>query len=127
MKQIINTPHAPSAIGAYSQAVKSGGLVFLSGQIPLVPGTMEVVQGDFKSRVRRVFENIKAIAVEAGGNFSQIVKLTVYLTDMNNFAEVNEVMREYFTEPYPARAVVAVSALPKGVDVEIDSIIILSE
>ncbi|MBS0350301.1 MAG: RidA family protein [Proteobacteria bacterium] len=126
MKQIINTPYAPSAIGAYSQAIKSGSLIFLSGQIPLVPGTMEVIQGDFKARVRRVFENIKAIAQEAGGNLSQIVKLTIYLTDMNNFGEVNEVMREYFNEPYPARAVVAVSALPKGVDVEIDSIIILT-
>ncbi len=127
MKQIINTPHAPAAIGTYSQAVKSGSLVFLSGQIPLIPGSMEIVQGDFKARVRRVFENIKAIATEAGGNLSQIVKLTIYLTNMSNFSQVNEVMLEYFTEPFPARAVIAVAALPKDVDIEIDTIMTLNE
>lgn len=127
MKQIINTPHAPAAIGTYSQAVKAGSLVFLSGQIPLVPGTMEIVKGDFKARVRRVFENIKAVAEEAGGSLPQIVKLTIYLTTMSHFSMVNEVMQEYFTEPYPARAVVAVAGLPKDVDIEIDTIMILSE
>jgi reactive intermediate/imine deaminase len=127
MKQIINTPKAPAAIGTYSQAVKSGVLVFLSGQIPLDPGTMEVVKGDFKDRVRRVFENIKAVVEEAGGSLPQIVKLTIYLTTMDNFSMVNEVMKEYFFDPYPARAVVAVAALPKNVDIEIDSIMILNE
>jgi reactive intermediate/imine deaminase len=127
MKQMVNTPHAPAAIGVYSQAIKSGSFVYLSGQIPLVPGTLEIVPGDFKARTRRVFENIKAIIDEAGGTLAQIVKLTVYLTSMDNFAQVNEVMLEYFTEPYPARAVVAVAALPKGVDIEIDAIMILSE
>jgi reactive intermediate/imine deaminase len=127
MKQVINTPHAPKAIGVYSQAIKSGNWVFLSGQIPLVPATMEIVSGDFKARVRRVFDNIHAIAEAAGGNLSQIVKLNVYLTNMDNFSEVNEVMKKYFNEPYPARAVIAVSTLPKNVDIEIDAIMILNE
>lgn len=127
MKQIIKTPHAPAAIGTYSQAVKSGGTVYLSGQIPLVPATMELVKGDFKARVRRVFENIKAVTEEAGGDLSQVVKLTIYLTNMDNFSMVNEVMLEYFTEPYPARAVIAVAGLPKGVDIEIDAIMIFTE
>lgn len=127
MKQVINTVHAPAAIGTYSQAIKSMNWVFLSGQIPLVPGTMEIIQGDFKSRVRRVLENIKAIVEEAGGTLAQIVKLSVYLTDMNNFSQVNEVMQEYFTEPFPARAVIAVAALPKAVDIEIDAILFLNE
>lgn len=127
MKQIINTPKAPAAIGTYSQAVKAGALVFLSGQIPLDPSTMEIAKGDFKARVRRVFENIKAVVEEAGGSLPQIVKLTIYLTTMDNFSLVNEVMKEYFSDPYPARAVVAVAALPKNVDIEIDSIMILNE
>lgn len=127
MKQMINTPHAPAAIGTYSQAIKSGSMVYLSGQIPLTPGTMEIVKGDFKARVRRVIENVKAIAEEAGGNLNQVVKLTIYLTDMKNFSQVNEVMQEYFTQPYPARAVIAVAALPKEVDIEIDAIVILPE
>lgn len=127
MKQMINTPHAPAAIGTYSQAIKSGTWVYLSGQIPLVPATMEIVKGDFKARVRRVFENIKAIVEEAGGGISQIVKLTIYLTSMSNFSMVNEVMQEYFVEPYPARAVIAVAALPKDVDIEIDAIMVLIE
>ncbi len=127
MKQMINSANAPAAIGAYSQAIKSGSMVFLSGQIPLIPETMEIVKTDFKSQVKQVFENIKAVVDEAGGHLTQIVKLTVYLTNMNNFATINEVMQEYFTEPYPARAVVGVAALPKGVDIEIDAILILSE
>lgn len=127
MKQMINTPHAPAAIGVYSQAIKAGAVVYLSGQIPLVPATMMVVEGDFKTRVRRVFDNLKAVATEAGGHLSQIVKLTVYLTNMNHFAVVNEVMKDYFAEPYPARAVIAVAALPKEVDVEIDAIMVMNE
>lgn len=127
MKQMINTEHAPGAIGVYSQGIKSGKWVFVSGQIPLVPATAEIVPGDFKTRVRRVIDNIGAIASAAGGDLSQIVKLTVYLTCMENFAEVNEVMKEYFSQPYPARAVVAVAALPKGVDIEIDAVMMLNE
>lgn len=127
MKQMINTPQAPRAIGVYSQAIKSGNWLFLSGQIPLVPATMEIVSGDFKTRVRRVFDNIQAIAEAAGANLAQIVKLNVYLTNMDNFSQVNEVMTEYFSEPYPARAVIAVSALPKNVDIEVDGVVILHE
>lgn len=127
MKQVINTPHAPAAIGTYSQAIKTGYLVYLSGQIPLVPATMTMVTGDFKTRTRRVFDNIQAIVEEAGGSFNQIVKLTIYLTDMKNFPSVNEVMTEYFVEPYPARAVVAVSALPKEADIEVEAIMVLGE
>lgn len=127
MKKMIKTAHAPGAIGVYSQAIKSGSWVFISGQIPLAPATMEVVVGDFKTRVRRVLDNISAVASAAGGDLSQIVKLTVYLISMENFAEVNEVMKDYFSLPYPARAVIAVTALPKGVDIEIDAIMMLNE
>ena len=122
-KQTIHSDNAPAAIGTYSQAVKVGGLVFISGQIPLVPATMEIVDGDFVARTRQVFENLKAIAEEAGGSLSDAVKLTIFLTDLANFAAVNEVMAEYCDEPYPARAAVQVSALPKGVDVEADAIL----
>jgi reactive intermediate/imine deaminase len=103
-KQAIHTDSAPSAIGTYSQAVRSGQFVFLSGQIPLDPATMEIVAGDFEARARRVFENLKAVAVQAGGDLDNIVKLTIYLTDLDNFATVNTVMADYFQEPYPARA-----------------------
>lgn len=122
-KQTIHSDNAPAAIGTYSQAVKVGDLVFISGQIPLVPATMEIVDGDFVARTRQVFENLKAIAEEAGGSLSDAVKLTIFLTDLGNFAAVNEVMAEYCSEPYPARAAVQVSALPKGVDVEADAIL----
>ncbi len=122
-KQTIHSDNAPAAIGTYSQAVKVGDLVFISGQIPLVPATMEIVDGDFVARTRQVFENLKAIAEEAGGSLSDAVKLTIFLTDLANFAAVNEVMAEYCSEPYPARAAVQVSALPKGVDVEADAIL----
>ncbi|RZV37285.1 MAG: RidA family protein [Chromatiales bacterium] len=122
-KQTIHSDNAPAAIGTYSQAVKVGDLVFISGQIPLVPATMEIVDGDFVARTRQVFENLKAIAEEAGGSLSDAVKLTIFLTDLANFAAVNEVMAEYCDEPYPARAAVQVSALPKGVDVEADAIL----
>jgi reactive intermediate/imine deaminase len=124
-KQTIHSDNAPAAIGPYSQAVKVGQFVFLSGQIPLVPATMEVVDGDFAARARQVFENLKAVAEEAGGSLNDAVKLTIFLTDLDNFAIVNEVMAEYCDEPYPARAAVQVSALPKGVDVEADAILAL--
>lgn len=122
-KQNIHTDRAPAAVGTYSQAIKAGSLVFLSGQIPLVPETMEIVDGDFTTRARQVFENLKAVAEEAGGSLNDAVKLTIFLTDLDNFAAVNEVMAEYCDEPYPARAAVQVSALPKGVDVEADAIL----
>lgn len=122
-KQNIHTDRAPAAVGTYSQAIKAGSLVFLSGQIPLVPETMEIVDGDFTTRARQVFENLKAVAEEAGGSLNDAVKLTIFLTDLGNFAAVNEVMAEYCDEPYPARAAVQVSALPKGVDVEADAIL----
>ena len=122
-KQTIHTDRAPAAVGTYSQAVKVGNFVFLSGQIPLVPGTMEIVDGEFADRARQVFENLKAVAEKAGGSLNDAVKLTIFLTDLGNFAAVNEVMAEYCDEPYPARAAVQVSALPKGVDVEADAIL----
>ena len=124
-KETIHSDNAPAAVGTYSQAVKVGQFVFLSGQIPLVPGTMEVAEGDFKARARQVFENLKAVAEAADGSLDDAVKLTLFLTDLDNFAAVNEVMAEYFAEPYPARAAVQVSALPKGVDVEADAILAL--
>ena len=124
-KETIHSDNAPAAIGTYSQAVKVGQFAFLSGQIPLVPATMEVVEGDFAARATQVFENLKAVAEAAGGNLNDAVKLTIFLTDLDNFATVNAVMAEYFDEPYPARAAVQVSALPKGVDVEADAILAL--
>ena len=124
-KTPIHSDNAPAAIGTYSQAVQSGSFVFLSGQIPLAPSTMEIVDGDFEARARRVFDNLKAVAEAAGGNVNQIVKLTVYLTDLGNFATVNSVMADFFDEPYPARAALGVSALPKGVDVEAEAILAL--
>ena len=124
-KQIIHSDEAPAAIGTYSQAIRSGDFVFLSGQIPLDPATMEIVDGDFEARARRVFDNLKAVAGAAGGNLNQIVKLTVFLTDLSNFATVNSVMEDYFDKPYPARAAVGVASLPKGVDVEADAILAL--
>ena len=122
-KETIHTDGAPAAIGTYSQAVKVGDFVFISGQIPLVPATMEIVEGDFAARARQVFENLKAIAAASGSSLDDAVKLTIFLTDLDNFATVNEIMAEYCSEPYPARAAVQVSALPKGVDVEADAII----
>ena len=124
-KTIIHSDDAPAAIGTYSQAVKTGNLVFLSGQIPLDPATMEVVDGDFEARARRVFENLKAVAEAAGADLDKVVKLTIYLTDLENFATVNSVMSEYFQEPYPARAALGVASLPKGVDVEAEAIVSL--
>lgn len=124
-KNAIHTADAPAAIGTYSQAINAGGLVFLSGQIPLDPATMEIVDGDFEARARRVFDNLKAVTEAAGGSLDQIVKLTIYLTDLGNFATVNEVMADYFTEPYPARAALGVAALPKGTDVEAEAVLAL--
>ena len=126
-KLAIHTADAPAAIGTYSQAINTGGLVFLSGQIPLDPATMEIVDGDFEARARRVFDNLKAVTEAAGGSLDQIVKLTIYLTDLGNFATVNEVMADYFAEPYPARAALGVAALPKGTDGEAEAILALQD
>jgi reactive intermediate/imine deaminase len=124
-KEAIHSDAAPAAIGTYSQAIKTGNLLFMSGQIPLDPTSMEVVDGDFEARARQVFDNLKAVAAAAGGDLNQIVKITVFLTDLDNFATVNAVMEDYFDQPYPARAAVGVASLPKGVDVEADAILAL--
>ena len=124
-RHIITTDQAPQAIGIYSQAVKVGNTVYLSGQIPLEPTTMQLPEGDMRSQIVRVFENLKAIATAAGGSLADIVKLTVYLTDLNHFSLVNEVMATYFKEPYPARAALGVSQLPKGATVEMDAIMVI--
>ena len=124
-KKTIHTDDAPQAIGTYSQGVQTGSLLFISGQIPLDPATMEVVDGDFEARARRVFENLKAVAAAADAGLDQVVKLTIYLTDLDNFATVNAVMAEYFAEPYPARAALGVASLPKGTDVEAEAIVAL--
>lgn len=119
----ISTPDAPDAIGTYSQAVRSGDWVFLSGQIPLEPQTMQMVEGEMRAQIQRVFDNLGAVASASGGSLADCVKLTVYLTDLSHFPLVNEVMAEYFSEPYPARAAVGVAALPKGAAVEMDAIL----
>jgi reactive intermediate/imine deaminase len=121
-KAFISTDDAPAAIGTYSQAVKVGTAVYLSGQIPLMPATMEVVSEDFAEQTHQVFKNISAVCVEAGGTIQDLVKVNIYLTDLSNFATVNEVMSQYFKAPYPARAAIGVRALPKNVQVEIDGI-----
>lgn len=121
-RSVIHTDLAPAAIGTYSQAVKVGNTVYISGQIPLDPVSMTVVEGDFEAQAVRVFENLKAIAEAAGGSTDEIVKVTILLTDLANFATVNEVMSRYFSEPYPARAAYAVKALPKDVDIEVEAI-----
>ena len=120
----ISTPEAPAAIGTYSQAVRAGDTVYLSGQIPLDPKTMQLVEG-FENQVKRVFENLLAVCKAAGGDFSKVVRVTVYLTDLANFAKVNEVMSTYFKEPYPARAAIGVASLPRGSLVEIDAVMFL--
>ena len=119
----ISTPHAPQAIGTYSQAMRAGNTVYLSGQIPLDPATGEMVAGDMEAQVRRVFENLKALAAAAESDLDHTVRVTVYLTDLQHFALVNRVMAEYFSQPYPARAAIGVAALPKGAAVEIDAIL----
>lgn len=122
-KEIVHSNDAPKAIGTYSQGVKTGNLLFISGQIPLDPSTMEIVDGDFEARARRVFRNLQAVASAGGAELSQVVKLTIYLTDLDNFATVNSVMAEFFDEPYPARAALGVASLPKGTDVEAEAIV----
>jgi reactive intermediate/imine deaminase len=127
VKIIINTDKAPQAIGTYSQAVKVNNTVYLSGQIPLVPETMEMVDGDIEAQVRRVFDNLSAVCEAAGGSLQDIAKLNIFLTDLGNFATVNKVMAEYFEQPYPARAAIGISQLPKNADVEMDGILELEE
>ena len=121
----ISTKNAPAAIGPYSQAVKAGNTVYFSGQIPLIPESMELVTGDISGQARQVFNNLKSVAEEAGGAMEKMAKIEIFLTDLNDFAAVNEVMKEFFTEPYPARACVEVAGLPKGAEVEIQAIMIL--
>lgn len=124
-KEPIHTDKAPKAIGTYSQAVRVGDTVYLSGQIPLSPETMDLAQGDMEAQIRRVFENLREVAVAAGGGMADLVKLNVFLTDLGDFPLVNKVMAEYFSEPYPARAAIGVSALPKGAAVEMDAVMML--
>ena len=124
-KEIISTDQAPAAIGTYSQAVKVDNTVYLSGQIPLVPATMEMVSEDFREQTVQVFENLKAVCAASGGSLQDIVKLNIFLTDLSNFATVNEIMAEYFQQPYPARAAIGVRALPKGCQVEMDGVLVL--
>lgn len=123
MKSIISTDNAPSAIGTYSQAVKVNHTVYLSGQIPLDPATMEVVGGDdFAAQAQQVFKNLVSVCEAAGGSINDMVKVNIFMTDLANFATVNEIMSQYFKEPYPARAAIGVAQLPKGVDIEIDGV-----
>ena len=124
-KQIISTEDAPAAIGVYSQAVRVGNTIWVSGQIPLDPRTKELVQGDVEAQVRQVFENLKAIVAAAGASFDDVVKATVFLIDLSHFGLVNKVMAEYFREPYPARAAVGVAALPRGAQIEVECIVAL--
>ena len=124
-KEIIQTKQAPKAIGTYSQAVKVDHTVYLSGQIPLVPETMTIIDGDISAQITQVFDNLKAVAEAAGGDLGDIVKLNVFLTDLSHFPIVNEIMGLYFQEPYPARAAIGVAALPKGAGVEMDAIMFL--
>jgi reactive intermediate/imine deaminase len=124
-KQIIATPNAPAAIGVYSQAVRVGNTIWVSGQIPLDPKTKDLVKGDVEAQVRQVFDNLKAIVVAAGATLDDVVKATVFLVDLSHFALVNKIMAEYFREPYPARAAVGVAALPRGAQVEVECIVAL--
>lgn len=124
-REIIHTDKAPKAIGTYSQAVKIDGVVYLSGQIPLVPETMELIEGDIEVQIRRVFDNLIAVAEAAGGSLADVAKLNIFLTDLSNFPVVNSVMAEYFSEPYPARAAIGVAALPKGAEVEMDGMMVV--
>jgi len=126
-RSTISTDDAPAAIGPYSQAVRVGSTVYLSGQIPLDPVTQEIAGDEFAVQARRVFENLAAVAAASGGSLRDIVKLTLYLTDLGKFSEVNTIMVEFFSEPYPARAAIGVSALPRGVQIEIDAIIVLPD
>lgn len=125
-REIIKTDKAPQAIGTYSQAVKVDNTVYLSGQIPLVAATMELVDGDMADNIRQVFDNLTAVANAAGGSLADIVKLNIFLTDLGHFPLVNEIMAQYFTEPYPARAAIGVASLPKGAAVEMDAVMVLN-
>ena len=124
-KAVIHTDKAPAAIGTYSQAVKVNNTVYLSGQIPLIPDTMELIEGDISLQIRQVFDNLSEVCAASGGDLSNIVKLNIFLTDLSNFAVVNQVMGEYFQQPYPARAAIGVSELPKGAQVEMDGILVI--
>jgi reactive intermediate/imine deaminase len=124
-REIIQTERAPAAIGTYSQAVRAGDTVYVSGQIPLVPETGAVVAGDVEAQIRRTFDNLQAVVEAAGGSLAQVVKLTIYLTDLRCFPQVNEIMAGYFQPPYPARAALGVAALPRGVGVEMDAVVVL--
>lgn len=124
-REVIRTDQAPQAIGTYSQAVKVGNTVYLSGQIPLVPETMELVMGDMEAQIRQVFDNLRAVAEAAGGGLKDVVKLNVFLTDLAHFPLVNQIMAQYFQEPYPARAAIGVAALPRGAAVEMDAVMVL--
>lgn len=126
-RQIIQTDQAPKAIGTYSQAVRAGDTVYLAGQIPLDPATMDLVPGDMAAQIRRVFDNLQAVARAAGGELSDVVKLNVFLTDLGHFPLVNQVMADYFEEPYPARAAIGVAALPKGAAVEMDAVMVVGD
>lgn len=126
-KSVIHTDKAPKAIGTYSQAIKSGTTVYLSGQIPLVPETMQVISEDFAEQAHQVFKNVRAVCEAAGGTTNHLAKINIYLTDLSNFAALNDIMSQYFSQPYPARAAVQVSALPKGVQIEIDGVMELPE
>ena len=127
MKKIISTNKAPKAIGTYTQAVKVDNVVYLSGQIPLVPETMEMLSGSVEDQIHRVFKNLAAVAEAAGGSLNDMVKLNVFLTDLGNFATVNQVMAQYFTEPYPARAAIGVASLPRNATVEMDGILVIEK
>jgi reactive intermediate/imine deaminase len=122
-RQSIHTDRAPQAIGPYSQAVRAGDTVYLSGQVPFDPATMQLIAGDIEAQARRVFENLKAVAEAAGGSLAQAVKLTIFLTDLASFARVNEVMATYFAKPYPARSTIGVAALPRGAQIEIECVL----
>ena len=124
-KEIIRTPRAPAAIGTYSQAVRTGRMVFLSGQIPLDPETMQLVGDDIRAQIRRAFENLAAVAEASGGSLADAVRVTIYLTDLTHFPIVNEIMAQYFDEPYPARAAIGVAQLPRDAQVEVDAILVL--
>jgi len=126
-REIIKTDAAPAAIGTYSQGVRVGDTVYLSGQIPLQPATMELVEGDIEVQIRQVFDNLAAVANAAGATMKDVAKLNVFLTDLSHFPLVNQVMSEYFSEPYPARAAIGVAALPKGAEVEMDAILYLPQ
>jgi reactive intermediate/imine deaminase len=126
-REIIKTDQAPAAIGPYSQAVKVGDTVYLSGQIPFDPAAMQLVEGGMDAQIRRVFDNLAAVALASGGNLTNAVKLNVFLTDLSHFALVNQIMAEYFQEPYPARAAIGVAALPRGAQVEMDAVLVLND